>query len=204
MYSPQKFEDRLLGTPGFSDVLLTTHFKLYEGYVKNINLILETLQKMNQEGKMEGPGFAELKRRMGWEFNGMRLHEDYFWNMTKTAQEKDAALDLIHALEKEFGSYDAWLNDFMATGVMRGIGWVILYFDPLAGKLVNAWVEEHALGHFAGCIPLVVMDVFEHAYMPDYQTDRKGYIDAFFKQLDWKIVGERYNAVVKFVGNTKA
>lgn len=203
MFSPQKFDERLLGAPGFSDVLLTTHFTLYEGYVKNINLILETLAKMNEEGKAEGAQFNELKRRMGWEYNGMRLHEYYFWNMTKTAIEKDAAPALMKKIEEDFSSYDAWLNDFMATGVMRGIGWVILYFDPLANKLVNVWVEEHAMNHVAGAQPILVMDVFEHAYMPQYQTDRKGYIQAFFKQLDWKLIGNRYDQTVKFMEASK-
>lgn len=199
MFQPEKFEDRLLGTAGFSDKLLTTHFGLYEGYVKNSNLLLETLATLVKEKKAEGPQFNELKRRLGWEFNGMRLHELYFWNMNKEKFERDAAPELMKQIETDFGSYEDWFTDFMATGTMRGIGWVILYFDPISKRLINVWVEEHAMNHLAGCQPILVLDVFEHAYMPDYGTSRADYMKSFFSAIDWKIVNARYTSTQQFL-----
>jgi Fe-Mn family superoxide dismutase len=182
--------DRLLGTAGFSDILLTTHFGLYQGYVKNTNKLAETLAEMAKEGKF-GPEYAELKRRMGWEYNGMRLHELYFGNMTKDKNEFEKSSDFGKKISAEFGSYGDWEKDFKATGTMRGIGWTILYQDPDTGKLFNAWVTEHDMGHLAGARPLLVLDVFEHAYVLDYKMKRADYIEAFMKAIDWKALGDR-------------
>ena len=190
-YAPKNFQN-LLGTPGFSDTLLTTHFGLYEGYVKNTNTLLETLEKYRQEGKSATPEYAELKRRFGWEWNGMRLHEYYFENLSKEKQNKNSALKTNERLTKTFGNFDNWMKDFKASGVMRGIGWGILYCDPHDKKLFNTWVNEHDIGHLAGCTPLFVMDVFEHAYITDYSTKRAEYIDAFFEAINWTEVEKRF------------
>lgn len=141
MYAPHDFS-HLLGTSGFSDTLLTNHFTLYEGYVKNTNTLIESLKKM-EPGT---PEYAELHRRFGWEWNGMRLHELYFGNMKKGG----AALEdgtLKTAIEKEYGSVSLWQKDFSAIGAMRGIGWVVLVKDTVQDKLFNIWVNEHDLGH---------------------------------------------------------
>jgi superoxide dismutase, Fe-Mn family len=181
----------ILGMEGFSDALLQNHFKLYQGYVKNTNLLLEKLNALLKEGRTELPEYAELKRRLGFEFNGMRLHEWYFGNLGGK-KELDQASPLYSALVREFGSFAQWKKDFIATGSMRGIGWVILYLDTQTGRLVNVWINEHETNHWAGCKPLLVMDVFEHAYMTDYQLDRAKYIEAFFKNVNWDVVGKRY------------
>lgn len=189
-YSPQNF-DRLIGTPGFSEVMLKNHFTLYQGYVTNFNKLDETLQEMEKAGGFGTPAYAELNRRLGWEFNGMRLHELYFGNMTKTPAPLSVESPLGEAVRREFGSMDFWEKDFKAMGAMRGIGWVILYRDPGAQRLFNVWVNEHDVGHFAGCAPLLVMDVFEHAFMLDYGLKRADYIEAFFKAIDWPAVAGR-------------
>jgi Fe-Mn family superoxide dismutase len=181
---------RLLGTPGFSDALLKNHFTLYQGYVTNTNKALDILEQMLKEGKAANPEYAELKRRLGWEFNGMRLHEYYFDSLGGAAP-LDPGSRLAKKLVESFGSVDAWEKDFRATGAMRGIGWTILYQDPSDGRLINFWINEHDEGHPAGCIPLLVMDVFEHAYMLDYGLKRADYIEAFFKDIDWKTVEAR-------------
>lgn len=180
MYEPKNF-DSLLGTAGFSDTLLNNHFKLYQGYVANTNKLLDELK-----GK-EGAVFAELKRRFGWEFDGMRLHELYFSNMCKGGKKLNGKL--LKQIEKDFGSYEAWEKDFKAVGSMRGIGWVVLYSDN--GRLFNCWVNEHDAGHLAGCTPLLVMDVFEHAFLTDYNLKKADYIEAFFKAIDWEAVSKR-------------
>ena len=190
MYKTMDFK-RLLGTPGFSDNLLNIHFGLYEGYVKNTNALLERLETLVKEGKT-GPGeFAELKRRFGWEYNGMRLHELYFENINKDGAKPEEKSKISKLLTKSFGSLENWRKDFVATGALRGIGWAILAYDKQADMLFNVWINEHDVGHLAGAVPLLVMDVFEHAFVFDYGMKRADYIEAFMKVVDWKKVGER-------------
>ena len=190
MYKIKDFK-HLLGTAGFSDNLLNTHFGLYEGYVKNTNPLFERLQELVKEGKT-GPGeFAELKRRFGWEYNGMRLHELYFENMAKGGAELDQKSKISKLLEKSFGSLENWRKDFVATGTLRGIGWAILAHDKETDMLFNVWINEHDVGHLAGATPLLVMDVFEHAFILDYGMKRADYIEAFMKTVDWKKVSVR-------------
>jgi Fe-Mn family superoxide dismutase len=181
---------RLIGMPGFSEALLKNHFTLYQGYVANTNKVLDTLAQMVKDGKAATPEFAELKRRLGWEFNGMRLHEYYFENLGGKSG-LDPNGKLAKRLAEQFGSVDAWEKEFRATGAMRGIGWVVLYEDPVNGRLINFWVNEHDAGHPAGCHPLLIMDVFEHAFMIDYGLKKADYIEAFFKNVDWKAVESR-------------
>ncbi|MBU6371030.1 MAG: superoxide dismutase [Patescibacteria group bacterium] len=187
-YEEKKF-DQLLGLAGFSDTLLKNHFTLYAGYVKNVNALAETLQT----AKPGTPEYAELKRRFGWEWNGMRLHELYFGNMTKDDANKTTTRDSAFekAFTASFGTFESWLADFKATGAMRGIGWVILAFDPEAKRLFNVWINEHDVGHLAGAVSLLVMDVFEHAYMTDYGIKKADYIESFLKAIDWKVVEKR-------------
>jgi Fe-Mn family superoxide dismutase len=180
----------LLGMAGFSEALLKNHFTLYQGYVANTNKLLDALEAMAKDGKAATPEFAELKRRLGWEFNGMRLHELYFENLGGKAPMK-ADGPLAKALAAQYGSAEAWEREFRATGAMRGIGWVVLYRDPEGGRLMNFWVNEHDVAHPAGCVPLLVMDVFEHAFMVDYGLKRADYIEAFFKNVNWDRVEAR-------------
>ena len=181
---------KLLGTPGFSDTLLNNHFKLYQGYVNNTNGVMEKLAALLADGREKTPEYAELKRRFGWEFNGMRLHEYYFTNIGGK-EPPDKKGNLYRKIVEEFGSFENWTKDFKATGVMRGIGWVVLYQDGPSGRLVNVWINEHDGGHPAGGIPILVMDVFEHAYITDYQLDRARYIEAFFNVINWEEIGKR-------------
>jgi len=181
---------RLIGMAGFSEALLNNHFTLYQGYVTNTNKVLDILELMLKEGKTASPEFAELKRRLGWEFNGMRLHEYYFDNLGgKLPLDADGRLG--KKLAASYGSLDAWEKDFRATGAMRGIGWTALYQDNVSGSLCNYWINEHDEGHPAGCLPILVMDVFEHAFLLDYGLKRADYIEAFFKNIDWNAVEKR-------------
>lgn len=181
---------KLIGIPGFSETLLKNHFTLYQGYVTNTNKLLEALEVLLKEGKAATPEYAEMKRRLGWEFNGMRLHELYFENLGGVAK---LAADgrLAKKLVESFGSYETWEKDFKATGSMRGIGWVGLYQDPTNGRLINFWINEHDVANPSGCTPLLIMDVFEHAFMLDYGLKRADYIEAFFRNIDWKAIEAR-------------
>jgi Fe-Mn family superoxide dismutase len=193
--APEPYEAKdyshLVGMAGFSDTLLNNHFKLYQGYVKNTNLIIEKLHALSREGKDNTPEYAELKRRFGFEFNGMRLHEYYFGNLGGK-NELDAKSPLYKKMVRDFGSFDAWKKDFISTGSMRGIGWVVLYWDTKSDCIFNCWINEHEVSHLAGCKPILVMDVFEHAYMTDYQLNRANYIEAFFKNINWDACARRF------------
>src|SRR4030042_1343307 len=176
---------KLIGMAGFSDTLLKNHFTLYQGYVNNTNKLLDILDAMLKEGKVGTPEYAELRRRLGWEFDGMRLHEYYFENLGgKAALNKSGKLG--QKLAQECGSYENWEKDFKGVGAMRGIGWVVLYLDSQGGRLINQWINEHDVGHLAGCTPVLIMDVFEHAFMLDYGLKRADYIEAFFKNINWE------------------
>lgn len=187
-YSARDF-NALIGMKGFSELLLKNHFTLYQGYVTNTNKVADALALMLKEGKTGTPEYAELKRRFGWEFNGMRLHELYFENLRGSGVERMGVL--ADRLKNDFGSMDAWEKDFKACGTMRGIGWVVLSHDATAGRFFNTWINEHDIAHLTGCSPVIVMDVFEHAYLTDYQLKRADYIEAFFANLNWKAAEER-------------
>lgn len=191
-YKAKDFSYLLGKTPGFSDKLLNMHFTLYAGYVKNTNELSNLIEKMRDNGEEKTLAFGALKRRFGWEFDGMRLHELYFENLSGAKPLADSSF-LYQRIVREFGSYALWQKDFIATGLMRGIGWVILYQDKATGKLFNVWIEEHDLGHLAGGVPLVVMDVWEHAYITEYGLDRASYINNFFNVLNWDVVKARFS-----------
>ena len=188
-YSAKDYSS-LIGIESFSETLLKNHFTLYQGYVTNTNKLMNSLAAMLKEGKVGTPEYAELKRRMGFEFNGMRLHEYYFDNLgERKALDKSGRLG--KKLVEDFDSYEDWERDFKGTGTMRGIGWTILYQDNITGKLMNQWINEHETGHPAGCAPILVMDVFEHAFITDYGLKRADYIEAFFRNINWSVVESR-------------
>jgi len=181
----------LLGMQGVSEQLLKNHFELYQGYVKNANAIVAELERLTREDKLDSPGAAEMRRRFGWEYDSIRLHEYYFENLTKDPKPLDPGSRLALRLKEDFGGFENWKKDFTAVGAMRGIGWAVTYHDPLRNRLINAWIEEHATGHFVACTPVVILDVFEHAYMLDYGIKKAGYLEAFFRNLNWDAVTRR-------------
>ncbi len=191
-YTPKKWE--LSGLQGISDATLETHFALYEGYVKNTNELIELTTTARQSGNASGedPRFSELVRRMGFEFNGMRLHEYYFDNLTKSPKELKSG-QLYELLGASYGQFEAWKKDFFAVGEMRGVGWAIAFYDPLAAQISNHWIEEHQDGNLAGFIPIVVMDCWEHAFIKDYKpSERSKYIEAFYANLNWNACEARF------------
>lgn len=190
MYEAKNF-DHLLGLPGFSDIMLKNHFTLYQGYVTNCNKLFDSVEKLDETLGLSSPEFAEIKRRFGWEFNGMRLHELYFGNLTKESKELDKSSNLYKKIVEHYGSFEDWVKFFKATGMIRGIGWVVMYHDKTADKILCVWVNEHDVGHLTGATPLLVMDVFEHSFMTDYGLKRADYIEAFMKAIDWAVVSQR-------------
>lgn len=192
-YEPKNF-DHLIGIKGLSDQLMKNHFTLYQGYVTNTNKVADILAAMVKEGKVGTPEFAELKRRFGWEFNGMRLHELFFRCLAKDAKSLSANA-LKKALTREFGSVENWEKEMKAICTMRGIGWGVLYYDISTGRLFNCWINEHDVGHLASCAPILVIDVFEHAFMIDYGLKRADYVETVFKSINWPEVEKLFSLV---------
>ena len=190
-------EFNLSGLSGISDETLEMHFKLYEGYVKETNKLTEGITKFIEDGNVdqeEMPAYSELTRRLGFEYNGMVLHEYYFDNLKSGggAGDPDRAAQFAKAAESSFGSYDIWKADFVGIGKMRGVGWAICYQNPANGRLSNHWITLHETGNIAGFDPVLVMDVWEHAYLLDYKpAERPKYIEAFFSNIDWAMVEKR-------------
>lgn len=189
-FEPKNF-DKLLGTQGFSDSLLKNHFTLYQGYVTNTNKLTDAFTKYRDEDKLATPEAAELRRRFGWEFNGMRLHELYFGNMIVGGNTLPKGEKIEQKIIESFGSVDGFMKDFKGVGAMRGIGWAVLTYDIASGRLFNVWVNEHDVGHLATTAPLLIMDVFEHAFVLDYGIKRADYIEAFMAAIDWNEVNRR-------------
>jgi Fe-Mn family superoxide dismutase len=193
-YKPKEF--KLHGLNGISDRTLEMHFNLYEGYVKETNRLTEEIADFLKGGKVdqeEMPAYSEIKRRLGFEYNGMVLHEYYFGNLTAGGGDGPGAESAFRKIaEASFGSFDTWKEDFVSVGKMRGVGWAICYQDPAIGKLSNHWITLHEIGVVAGFAPVIVMDVWEHAYMLDYRpADRPRYIEAFFSNVDWNVIEGR-------------
>ena len=193
-YKAKQFD--LSGLKGISDKTLEMHFKLYEGYVKETNNLHEQIAKFIADGKVdqdETPAYSELSRRLGFEYNGMVLHEYYFGNMKRGGSgDAESTSAFARAAEQSFGSYAIWKADFVGIGKMRGVGWAVCNQDPVNGRLSNHWVTLHEVGNVAGFTPVLVMDVWEHAFLLDYKpAERPKYIEAFFSNIDWSAVEAR-------------
>ncbi len=199
IYKPRTFN--LSGLTGISDKTLEMHFKLYEGYVKGTNDLTARIAGMLADGKVdqeEMPAYSELTRRLGFEYNGMVLHEYYFGNMKRQGGGEPPRGAFRDAVERSFPSADIWRTDFTSVGKMRGVGWSIAYLNPATGLVSNHWIELHQTGIVAGFVPLLVMDVWEHAFLLDYKpADRPKYIDAFMANVDWEAVERRMEPFTK-------
>jgi Fe-Mn family superoxide dismutase len=193
-FTAAKFQ--LTGLDGISDKQLESHYRLYEGYVTNLNKVNDSLAALLAAGKVGTPEYNELKRRFGFEFDGMRLHEYYFSNLQANGGELSSSSALYQSIVKTWGSYETWKADFIGTGLVRGIGWAGLYQDNLSGELFNVWIADHEGNHPVAATLLLIMDVWEHAYVGDYlPTERKKYEEAFVKNINWTVVEKRFQQV---------
>ena len=193
-YVAKKFT--LSGLAGISDQTLDMHFKLYEGYVAQTNQLTTKLSELLKGGSVDQENMAaysELTRRLGFEYNGMVLHEYYFDNLKKGgSSEPSSNSAFVKAAQASHGSYEAWKSDFVTIGKMRGVGWAVCYQNPVTGRLSNHWITLHEEGNVAGFTPVLIMDVWEHAFLLDYKpAERPKYIDAFITNVDWQAVESR-------------
>lgn len=199
MYTAKKYE-HLLGLNGFSDTMLKNHFTLYDGYVNNVNSLMKKMNEIREERKSgvedRKEESAELHRRFAWEYNGMKLHELYFENMTKESSQLNENGVLYKALVERFGDIETFkLNFTKNVATFRGIGWVALVKrDDTLGVI---WIGEHDEGLLANSKILLIMDVWEHAYMTDYQIKRADYVNVFMQSIDWSVVEKRAEETMK-------
>jgi Fe-Mn family superoxide dismutase len=174
-----KFEEKKFNIgilKGISSKNIEEHLKLYAGYVKNINLILE----------QENP-------KIGFEFDGMRNHEYYFKSLSGGAKSLEKNSELKKQIEKDFDGFEKWLEKFKTAATTRGTGWAMLYYDPLTKQLLNTWVDEQHIGQLNGCKTIIALDMWEHAYVTDYQpSGKKQYIEDFFTNLNWEVIEENF------------
>lgn len=178
---------------GISQKQLEVHIKLYEGYVKFLNTLEEKQKELMTDTEKNAYALAEVTRRIGFEFNGMRMHEHYFAQLEGTPSPITGPL--ADALASQFGSVEAWLAQFRGVSMMRGIGWAILSYDAVGKKFFNHFVADHELGQLGDTTPILALDMWEHAFMVDYVPAEKAkYVDAFFKNLNGSIVSQRFIA----------
>ncbi len=161
-----------------SNGAMSMHFKLYEGYVNNLNILVEKLEKLEKNS----PEWNELHRRFGWEYNGMLLHELFFDGLTPALSEGEGEAQKFFVNLKD---------DFIAIAKMRGMGWAMLVQDNKTGKLINTWVNEHDAGMMADVKVILCVDMFEHSYIKDFGTDRASYLESIFAHIDWEVVSTR-------------
>lgn len=195
-----KYQEKQFNIPelkGISKTNIEEHLKLYAGYVKHTNLILEKIEELKGKDD-QSYALSEMRRRLGFEFDGMRNHEFYFSSLEGKPSELDKESDLYKKIEECFGSYEKWLEDFKGLAKTRGVGWAILYFDKKSENLINSWVDEQHLGHLTGLSPILALDMWEHSFVADYQPSGKGqYIDDFFENLNWKVIEDNYTSASK-------
>lgn len=194
----QNYETKQFNIPelkGISSRNIEEHLKLYAGYVANTNNILNEIDKLSKNPSPSEHTYAitEMQRRFSFEFNGMRNHEYYFASLEGGAKSLANDSALKFAIEKEWGSLEAWFDLFKTLAKTRGVGWAILYYDPVAGRLVNGWVDEQHMGHLLGLQPILCLDMWEHSFVADYQPSGKGqYVEDFFENLNWEVVEKNF------------
>lgn len=179
---------------GLSKKQIDVHLALYEGYVKHSNLILETIKEL-RAANAEKNAFVinELRRRLGFEFDGMRMHEYYFEQFEKGVEVPDDHSPLRAMVAEKYGDWDGFLTHLKEVAGTRGIGWVVVYYDPHLRTVHTAWVGDHELGQFAGVPIILAIDMWEHAYMVDYlPAEKKNYIEAFLDNVNWNVPEKRF------------
>lgn len=197
----KKFEEKKFNIgnlKGISAKTIEEHLKLYSGYVKNANTILEKISEMKIDSEKNAYAIGETMRRFGFEYNGIRNHEIYFNSLEGGQKAIDTNGTLMKQISEDFGSYDAWLNEFKSLALTRGIGWAMLYYDRSDKRLLNAWVDEQHLGQLQDCSLILALDMWEHSFVADYlPSGKKNYVGDFFENLNWENVEGNFKNAIK-------
>jgi superoxide dismutase, Fe-Mn family len=194
-----KFEEKKFSIPklkGISEKNIEEHLKLYAGYVKNANLILSMIEQYG-EVPDEGGKYSvmEISRRFSFEYNGMRNHEYYFSSFEGGPKELEGESELKKQIENDFGSFDVWLSSFKSIATTRGVGWAVLWYDRKDKRLLASWIDEQHLGQLSDCAPVLMLDMWEHAFVTDYQpSGKKNYIEDFFANLNWQVIEKNFSS----------
>lgn len=183
---------------GLSQKQIDIHLALYEGYVKHVNLIMEKIAEYkDRDAEGNAYAIAELRRRLGFEFDGMRMHE-YYFEQFEGEKGGDPNSTLAKAAKEKYGSGENFIAHIKEVAGTRGIGWTVVYFDPRGNTLHTAWVNDHELGQLAGLPIILALDMWEHAYMVDYTpAEKKTYVDAFLDNVNWTVVETRFDEALK-------
>lgn len=194
LFVEQKFN--IPDLKGISKKNIEEHLKLYAGYVKHANLILEKIPEYRgyeKEDTFAPYAVGEIQRRFSFEFNGMRNHEVYFKSFENGPKALSPESELAKALGERFGSVDAWLAEFKAIALTRGIGWAMLYYDRASKQLLNAWIDEQHLGQLQNCALILGLDMWEHSFVFDYQpSGKKNYVEDFFANVNWSVIEKNF------------
>jgi len=197
----KKFEEQKFNIPplkGISAETVEEHLKLYAGYVKHANLVLEKIKELKQDAEKNAYALGEVNRRFGFEFNGMRNHEVYFRSFEGGSAPVTKNGPMYKMIETQWGSFDAWIAEFKAIALTRGIGWSMLYYDPVSKQLLNAWVDEQHLGQLQNCPLILGLDMWEHSFVADYQpSGKKNYIEDFLFNINWSVIEKNYSDTAK-------
>ncbi len=179
---------------GLSEKQLSVHLALYEGYVKHVNLIVDTIKELReQDAEKNAFVMNELRRRMGFEFDGMRMHEYYFEQLENEAAAPSESSPLKDSVSEKYGSWDNFIKHIKEVAGTRGIGWTVVYYDTYERVVHTSWVNDHELGQLSGLPVILAVDMWEHAYMIDYvPADKKNYVDALLENLNWSVVEKRF------------
>lgn len=194
-YTPKQFTIPELA--GISEKQIAEHLKLYEGYVTHVNKLYNEMAALaSGEGEDNAHMVQELRRRLGFEFNGMRLHELYFADLEGGARQINAESTLYKKLSNQYGSFEKWMESFKRVAA-RGSGWMLLNYDAEVGRFHNNWVTNHDEGQLATLPAILALDFWEHAYMVDYVPSEKAkYIDAYLNNLNWGSLEKRFEKSV--------
>jgi len=190
-YIPKDFN--LGELKGISSKNIEEHLKLYGGYVNNTNLILNKISEYSSDLEKNSYAISELRRRFGFEFGGMRNHEYYFGALVGDPKKINKESLLFKALTETDADFNSWLENFKSIAMTRGVGWAVLYYDKESGNLINHWIDEQHIGHPVGLSPILMLDMWEHAFVYDYATsEKKKYIDAYFENINWEVIEENF------------
>ncbi len=182
---------------GISDQQVEYHFEThYKGYVTKINEVWEKLETVDRtKANQNSSDYRALKVEESFNYMGVVLHELYFENI-KDGRNTAPSEKLTALVTRDFGSFDRWKEDFRACGIALR-GWAVLVYDLTSGRIISNGLDAHNMYGLLNTVPLLVLDVYEHAYYADQGPKRPPYIDAFFENVNWDVVNKRLEAAIK-------
>lgn len=192
-YTPKNFS-YLVGIKGISKSVMQQHFQLYEGYVNQTNTLLNRLLEILQTEPFDKAAYSAMKKAFGFEYDGMKLHEYFFGNLTLNPQNIEN-FEIAEKIKKDFGSIAKWKQDLLSTCLVRGIGWAISFYDQTSDRIINTWIDGHDKGVPVYDSILVVLDCWEHAYIQDYGLQRDRYVESLFEHLDFSTINLRWSGL---------